>query len=132
RRMWAGQRSAANRQDRAKAARGRAARRWTLEALAIAAAGFGVAALRGRGVLQTQTTGVDPFLAAAPLLLAVGITLIVLRLFPLPLAAVQAVARRTRGVAGVIALAKARQRIPALPLLSLTLALSVAVAGGLL
>jgi len=132
RRMWAGRREAANRQDRAKAAKGRRARRLTLEALTLVVAGVAVVSLRGRGVLQTATKGIDPFLAATPVLLALAVVVIVVRLYPLPMRVIQALARRTRGVAGVITLAKARERIPVLPLLGMTLAIGIAVAGGLL
>lgn len=129
---WTGRRVAANRQDRAKATRAKAARRWTLDILAVTVAALGVATLRGRGVLQTQTEGVDPFLAAAPGLLALGTTIIVLRAFPVPMRIIQFFARRTAGVGGVITLAKARGKIAVLPLVALTLAVSIAVSGGLL
>ena len=130
--MWAGRREAANRQDRAKVAKARGARRLTLEALTIVVAAAAVVSLRGRGVLQTATQGVDPFLAATPVLVALAIVVIVVRLYPIPMAVIQFFAKRTRGVAGVITLAKSRERIPVLPLLGLTLAISIAVAGGLL
>jgi putative ABC transport system permease protein len=132
RRMWTSRRVPANRQDRAKQVRAKGARRLTLEALAVVVAVLGVLALRGRGVLQTQSSGTDPLLASAPILLALGITVVVLRIYPIPMAMIQSVAKRTRGVAGIIALAKARGRIPLLPLLGLTLAISIAVSGGLL
>lgn len=132
RRMWAGRREAANRQDRAKVAKGRKARRLTLEALTIVVAAAAVVSLRGRGVLQTITQGIDPFLAATPVLVALAIVVIVVRLYPVPMGVIQFFAKRTRGVAGVITLAKSRERIPVLPLLGLTLAISIAVAGGLL
>lgn len=132
RRMWAGRREAANRQDRAKVAKARRARRLTLEALTLVVAAAAVVSLRGRGVLQTATKGIDPFLAAAPVLLALAVVVIVIRLYPVPMRVIQAFARRTRGVAGVITLAKSRERIPVLPLLGMTLAIAIAVSGGLL
>jgi len=130
--MWTGRREAANRQDRAKVAKARAARRLTLEALTIVVAIAAVVSLRGRSVLQTVTQGIDPFLAAAPVLIALAVVVIVVRLYPIPMAVIQFFAKRTRGVAGVISLAKARERIPVLPLLGLTLAIAIAVSGGLL
>ncbi|PKQ25512.1 MAG: hypothetical protein CVT64_09935 [Actinobacteria bacterium HGW-Actinobacteria-4] len=132
RRTWTGRREAANRQDRAKVRKARAAKRLTLESLAVVLGVLAVVTLRGRGVLQTQTAGVDPFLAAAPVLLALAVTVVVVRLYPIPMAIIQFLAKRTRGVAGVITLAKAREKIPVLPLLALTLAIAVAVSGGLL
>ncbi|GIG55366.1 hypothetical protein Dac01nite_21180 [Demequina activiva] len=129
---WTGRREPANRQDRARKRRARASRRLTLEALAVVLGILAVVTLRSRGVLQTQTTGIDPFLAAAPVLVALAIVVVVVRLYPIPMALIQWGARRTRGVAGVITLAKARERIPVLPLLALTLAIAVAVSGGLL
>jgi len=132
RRTWTGRREAANRQDRAKVAKALRARRLVLEVLALILAVLAVITLRGRGVLQTQTSGLDPFLAAAPVLVALGVTVIVLRVFPLPMKVIQFFARRTRGVAGVITLAKAREKLPILPLLALTMAVAIAVSGGLL
>jgi len=132
RRMWTGRREAANRQDRAKVAKARGARRLTLEALTIVVAAAAVVSLRGRSVLQTTTEGIDPFLAAAPVLIALAVVVIVVRLYPLPMAVIQFFAKRTKGVAGVITLAKSRERIPVLPLLALTLAIGIAVSGGLL
>ncbi|WP_084104944.1 FtsX-like permease family protein [Demequina sp. NBRC 110056] len=130
--MWAGKREPANRADRARVRRARGARRLTLEALAIVLGALAVVSLRSRGVLQTQSSGVDPFLAAAPVLVSLAMVVIVVRLYPLPMRLIQSLARRTRGVAGVITLAKARERIPVLPLTALVLAVAVAVAGGLL
>ena len=130
--MWTGRREAANRQDRAKVAKARRARRLTLEALTIVVAIAAVVSLRGRSVLQTVTQGIDPFLAAAPVLIALAVVVIVVRLYPVPMAVIQFFAKRTRGVAGVISLAKSRERIPVLPLLGLTLAIAIAVSGGLL
>lgn len=129
---WTGKREAANRQDRAKVRKARRARRLTLELLVIVVAVLAVLSLRGRGVLQTTTEGVDPFLAATPVLIALAIVVIVIRLYPLPMSVIQFFARRTRGVAGVITLAKSRERIPVLPLLALTLAIAIAVSGSLL
>ena len=130
--MWTGRREAANRQDRAKVAKARGARRLTLEALTIVVAAAAVVSLRNRSVLQTVTEGIDPFLAATPVLIALAIVVIVVRLYPVPMAVIQFFAKRTRGVAGVITLAKSRERIPVLPLLALTLAIGIAVSGGLL
>ncbi len=132
RRMWTGKREPANRQDRAKLAKARKARRLTLEVLAIVIAAFAVVSLRGRSVLQTTTEGIDPFLAATPVLVALAVVVVVVRLYPIPMRIIQFFAKRTRGVSGVITLAKTREAIPVLPLLGLTLAIAVAVSGGLL
>lgn len=132
RRLWAGRREPANRQDRAKLRKAGKARRLTLDALALVVGALAVISVRTRGVLQTSSQEVDPFLAAAPVLVGLAAVVLVLRLYPLPMKIVQFFARRTRGVGGVIALAKARQPIPALPLLALTLAVAVAISGGLM
>ncbi len=131
RRMWTSRRLPANRRDRARITRAKKAKRLTLEALAVTLAIAAVFALQQRGLLSMRTSGVDPFLAAAPVLLTLGVTVAVLRLYPIPMILVQAIAKRTRGVAGILTLAKARERMAALPLLSLSLAISVAVSGGL-
>ena len=130
--MWTGKREAANRQDRAKVDKARRARRLTLEATALVVAAAAVVSLRGRGVLQTATQGIDPFLAATPVLVALAVVVVVVRLYPIPMRVIQSLAKRTRGVSGVITLAKAREAIPVLPLLGLTLAIAIAVSGGLL
>ncbi len=66
------------------------------------------------------------------MLVALAVVVVVVRLYPIPMRIIQFFAKRTRGVAGVITLSKAREAIPVLPLLGLTLAIAIAVSGGLL
>lgn len=132
RRAWTGRREPANRQDRAALAKRRAIRRLVLEAGAVALAAGAAFSLRSRGLLQTTTEGTDPFLAAAPLLVAVAVTALVLRVYPWSVRAVGALGRRTRGVLGLLGAVRAQRAVAPLPLLALTLGAAVAVAGGLL
>ena len=98
RRAWTGRREPANRQDRAQLAKRRTARRLVLESGALVLALAAAFALRTRGLLQVTTEGTDPFLAAAPLLLAIAVTVLLLRVYPWPIRAVGVLGRRTRGV----------------------------------
>lgn len=129
---WAGKREPANRRDRAKIARARSARALTRDGLVLVVAAMAVWSLRGRGVLQTQTVGVDPFLAVAPALVALAVALIVVRLAAIPRRLVQALARLSRGAAGLLTAARSREPIAALPLVTLALALAVGAYGALL
>ncbi|MFS8523087.1 MAG: FtsX-like permease family protein [Micromonosporaceae bacterium] len=76
-----------------------AGRRWaparvTAELSVVVLAGLGVVLLHQRGL---TLAGVDPYLSAVPVLLAVATGVVALRLYPLPLRAVAAYARRLRG-----------------------------------
>lgn len=52
------------------------------------------------------TDGIDPLVVAAPLLATVAVALIVVRLHPIPIAAALRVARRGRGVVGLVGAAR--------------------------
>src|SRR5665647_2201617 len=132
RRAWTGRREPANRQDRAQLAKRRTVRRLVLESGALVLALAAAFALRTRGLLQVTTEGTDPFLAAAPLLLAIAVTVLLLRVYPWPIRAVGVLGRRTRGVLGLLGAVRAQRAVAVLPLLALTLGAAVAVAGGLL
>ena len=87
-----------------------------------------VAALRQRGT----GNGTDPFLAAAPVLVAVAAALVLLRVYPLPLRLLARPASRLTGAVTHLGLARAG-RTPAtnqLPLLALLVSLTVASFGG--
>ena len=132
RRAWTGRREPANRQDRAQLAKRRTARRLVLESGALVLALAAAFALRTRGLLQVTTEGTDPFLATAPLLLAIAVTVLLLRVYPWPIRVVGVLGRRTRGVLGLLGAVRAQRAVAVLPLLALTLGAAVAVAGGLL
>lgn len=87
-----------------------------------------VAALRRRGTAD----GSDPFLAAAPVLVAVVAALVLLRLYPLPLRRLARPAARLRGAVTHLGLARAGRSSTGgqLPLLALLVALTVASFGG--
>ena len=110
-------------------AAGRASpRRLGLEALVVVLAGLGVYLLRRRG-LSSAGSGVDPYLTAVPVLLALAAGIVALRLYPLPVGAAARLAGRSRGFTLHLALNRAaRQSEVALaPLLVLLLALALAV-----
>lgn len=130
--LWRGRREPANRQDRAKVRARAASRRLVIELGVVALAAGALVSLRGRGLLETSTDAVDPLLLAAPLLLALVISLVVLRLYPGVMRAVAALGRRSRGALGVLGAARAGGGLAVLPLLALTLSVALAVGGGLL
>ncbi|MCM2419446.1 FtsX-like permease family protein [Streptomyces sp. RKAG293] len=107
----------------------RPSRRRTVAELTVTVLVIGaVAALRRRGTVS----GADPFLAAAPVLVAIAAALILLRLYPLPLRLLARPAARLTGAVTHLGLARAG-RSPAsaqLPLLALLMSLTVASFGG--
>ncbi|SHK96844.1 FtsX-like permease family protein [Actinacidiphila paucisporea] len=103
-------------------------RRLVLELTVTVLVAGAVAALRRRGTAD----GADPFLAAAPVLVAVAGALVLLRLYPLPLRRLARPAARLRGAVAHLGLARAGRASSGgqLPLLALLVALTVASFGG--
>jgi putative ABC transport system permease protein len=132
RRAWTGRREPANRRDRALLAMRRAVRRVVVEGGAVVLAVAAAWSLRTRGLLPTTTQGGDPFLAAAPVLVALAVTLVVLRVYPFPIRVVGAVGRRARGPLGLLGAVRAERGVAVLPLLALTLGAALTITGGLL
>ncbi|MDY0910974.1 FtsX-like permease family protein [Microbacterium sp. CFBP9034] len=75
------------------------------EAVVLLLALVAVVQLFVRGI-GPATDGIDPLVVAAPLLATVAVALIVVRLHPLPIAAALRVARRGRGVVGLVGAAR--------------------------
>lgn len=104
--------------------------RWTLDALVIGAAAATWVVLDRRGLTSPDPdAGVDPLLALTPLLLAVAVCVLVLRLYALPVAALSRAMRRRSGIIAFVGSARA-VRDPAAglaPVLALVVGLSVAV-----
>jgi putative ABC transport system permease protein len=130
--VWRGRREPANRRERAEIVRRGRARRLVVELGLLVLAAGALFSVRNRGLLQTRTDGMDPLLAAAPLLLATVVALAVLRVYPWVVRAVAVMVRRSRGTLGILGAAQAQRSLGALPLLALTLAVALAVSGGLL
>ena len=130
--VWAGKRAPANRKDRQQIVARARARRAVIELSIIALAAAAVYTLRGRGLLTTRADGIDPFLAGAPLLFVIAVTVVVVRLYPWPVRLVTSLGDRSLGVLGVLGAVRARNSIATLPLLALTLGVSLTVGGGLL
>ncbi|WP_022886184.1 ABC transporter permease [Glaciibacter superstes] len=129
---WSASRSPANASARSGIARVALARRLAGEVTMLVLAAGALFAVRSRGLLGTRTDGVDPLLAAAPLLLALAVALILVRVYPLVVRLVTPFARRTRGALGLLGAVQAERGLAVLPLLALTLAVALAVGGGLL
>ena len=125
-------RQPANRSDRQEIVQRGRVRRLVMELAVVALAVGAVVSVQSRGLLQTTTEGIDPLLGATPLLFATVVTLVLLRLYPLAIRGIAALARRSRGALGVIGASQARQSLAPLPLFALTLAMALAVGGGLI
>jgi putative ABC transport system permease protein len=109
----------------------RSARRLVIEATAIVVIVGGVVALRVRGL--APGAGVDPYMVAAPVLIAIAAGLIAARVYPVPLRAVARVTAARRGSVGFLGIARsARARsVPMLPALALVVAMAVIALGGM-
>lgn len=100
--------------------------RLTVEAAVLLLAGLGVLLLYRRGL---ATAGTDLYLSAVPVLIALATGLLALRLYPLPLRLLGALAARGRGAVGFLGFARAGRAAPASALPVLVLVLAVAVGG---
>jgi putative ABC transport system permease protein len=125
-------RAPANRQDRAVLATRARTRRIAIEVTLVALAAAALVSFVARGLLQSQTIGIDPLLSVAPLLVAAAVTVVVVRIYPLPVRLVAAVVVRSPGIHGLIASVRARRAIAVLPLLALTIATGLAATNALL
>ena len=130
--QWNGRKVPANRQARLELRKRATGRRVAAEVTVLLLAIAAQLSLSNRGLLETATGGIDLFLAAAPLLFVIVVTLLMLRLYRWPVRAIGAIGRGTRGVLGVLGAARAERAVSALPLLALTLAVSLSVGGSVL
>jgi putative ABC transport system permease protein len=128
----AGRKVPANRADRIDIVRRVRTRRIAVELTVLAVAVAAFISLSGRGLLETQTDGVDLLLSSSPLLLAASITIVILRVYRWPLQLAISAGRRSTGPLGLLAAARAGRAFAVLPLLALTLSVALAVGGGLL
>jgi putative ABC transport system permease protein len=88
--------------------RSRTRLRWIAEVALVGLAALSLFLLGRRGlVASSAAVGIDPLLAATPLLLAAAVCVGVLRLYPVPLLALQRRLRRRRGPTGVLGAARA-------------------------
>ncbi len=104
--------------------------RWILEMLVLLLAVAAVVLLLRRGLATSATSvGVDPLLAATPLLLSLAVCVIVLRLYPVPLLALARRLRARPGLSGFLGATRAvRDRSLALAaVLALVVGVSVSV-----
>ncbi len=108
--------------------------RWILEVLVVAAAAVATALLLQRGLATPEEEataadpGVDPLLAATPVLLAAAACVIALRAYPWPIRALQGVFHQQRGLTSYLGSARA-VRDPAgglVPAIALVVGVSVA------
>jgi len=88
--------------------RSRSRVRWVVEVTVVALAGLGLFLLARRGLLAASgSVGVDPLLVGMPLLLALAVSVLALRLFPLPVLAIGRGALRRRGAVGMLGASRA-------------------------
>lgn len=82
--------------------------RWVIELVVVGLAALSLYLLSRRGLFtSSDAVGVDPLLAATPLLLSLALCVLVLRVYPLPLLALQRRTRRQRGAVGLVGNARA-------------------------
>lgn len=113
----------------------RSTARWVIEVLVFTATVLSVTLLLQRGLTtNADEVGVDPLLAATPLLLALSMGLVVLRVYPLPVLAIQGAAKRGAGVVGFLGSARAIRESAAglAPVLAMVVGLAVVVFSGVL
>ena len=113
---------------------GRPARAWrrpVAEVTAIAASVAGLVVLRNQGV--PAGGGVDLYLTLTPVLVAIPVVVVMLRLYPLAVHALLAASARGAGATGFVALSRAARSslIGVLPAFALVLALSLATFAGM-
>jgi putative ABC transport system permease protein len=108
------------------------ARRLIAEITALIVVAGAVLALRLRGL--GPGAGFDPYLSAAPVLVAAAAGLIAVRVYPVPLRLLARITAAGRGTVGYLGMARsARSRsVPLLPALALVVALTVIALGGLI
>jgi putative ABC transport system permease protein len=114
---------------RADLGRGSRRARLIIEVLAVGLAALALFLLGRRGLTETSgTVGTDPLLAATPLLLSLAVCVLVLRLYPIPLLALQRAVRARRGAVGMIGAARATRDATAGPASVLAIVAGVAAA----
>ncbi|MGR0319156.1 hypothetical protein [Agromyces sp. ZXT2-3] len=103
--------------------------RVVVEALVVLVAAVSCVLLVQRGTAGAAEVGVDPLLAAAPLLLALAACVLVLRVYPLPLGALVRRMSRRRGLVPFLGSARALRDPSAglVPVLAVVVGVSVAV-----
>jgi putative ABC transport system permease protein len=106
-------------------------RRLVAEVTAVAASVAGLLVLHDQGV--SAGGGFNPYLAATPVLVAIPVVLIVLRLYPLAVRGLLTLSSRRAGATGFVALAGAARSslTEVLPAFALVLALSLAAFAGM-
>lgn len=99
-----------------------------VEGLAVGAAVASAAALNARGLDAGDGAGVDPLTAATPLLLALAVSVLVMRLYPRPMAAMGRMLGGRRGTVAYLGTARAVRDPVAgfVPMLALVVGLSIA------
>ncbi len=112
---------------------GASPRRLIFEGLVLVLAAAATALLRGRGLAARTASGgeigIDPFLAAVPLLLGLAVGLATLRLYPLPLRVLAWMAALRRDLVPVLALRRIGRQSALAHLPLLVLLATVAIAG---
>jgi putative ABC transport system permease protein len=109
-------------------------RRLVIEVTAVAASVAGLVVLRNQGVpAGGPGTGADLFLTITPVLVAIPVVVVMLRLYPLAIRGLLALSARRSGATGFVALSRAARSslAGALPAFALVLTLSLATFAGM-
>ena len=114
--------------------RGRTWRRPVAEITACAAAVAGLVVLHEQGVPAAGSSGTDVYLTLTPVLVAIPVVLVMLRLYPLVIRGLLAWSARGAGATGFVALSGAARSslTGVLPAFALVLALSLATFAGMI
>jgi putative ABC transport system permease protein len=112
---------------------GQSRRRLVAEVTAVAAALGGLIVVHDQGAASGPAGGADLYLAAMPVLVALPVVVIMLRLYPLAIRGVLAVSARGPGATGFLALSRAARSslTGVLPAFALVLVLSLAAFAGM-
>ncbi len=104
-------------------------RRLAIEALVVLLAVAGIYLVRRRGLLESGSGGIDPYLALVPFLAGLAVGILVLRIYPIPVRILNRIVRSHRGIVVWAGLRRVtHQRASAqLPTLALLVAVGVAV-----
>src|SRR5690606_11303100 len=104
--------------------------RWSVEALAVAVAVAAAVSLNRRGLVAAgPASGIDPLIVATPMLVMLAAGVVVVRVYPVPVAMLHRLVRRRAGVVAFVG-ATRTVRDPAVglaPVLALVIGLAVAV-----
>ncbi len=104
------------------------ARRIGVELVVVLLAAAGIYLVRRRGLVESGSNGIDPFLALVPFLAGLAAGILLLRLFPIPVQMAGRIVKRSRGIVVWAGLRRVSHRPSSAQLSMLALLVAVGVA----